>query len=258
LVVTENVTQMQSFYRPLVSSPLSITPDRLLVNDAEEMQINDAFRLLLSLADHSLADLLCKRLSAESYLVSVSEKPLVETLTACDLLIISGKQGIELGLLCRLRGLDIGLIAVTSDMTAVEELLSCGFDDFLQEPVNVDELMVRVRTLLKRRFPQSILKAGPFTIDSSIQSVKRDGVAIPLTYLEFLLLEYFLRNCSRVLTPEEIFEQVWSEQKRPNATLRTGIKTLRQKIDIAGQPSFIANVYGLGYKLNLPSIVPTR
>jgi DNA-binding response OmpR family regulator len=130
--------------------------------------------------------------------------------------------------------------------------LDAGADDYLVKPFALEELLARVRALLRRPTEQqsAILEAGDLTLDTVTYSVERAGKSIQLTSKEFALLEYMLRNPGRPLSKEVIISHVWDYDADilPN-TVEVYIKYLRNKIDAPFKKPLIHTVRGFGYKL---------
>ncbi len=130
--------------------------------------------------------------------------------------------------------------------------LDTGADDYLVKPFALEELLARVRALLRRPAEQqaTVLKAGDLTLNTLTFSVERQGKPITLTSKEFALLEYLLRNQGRPLSKEVIISHVWDYDADilPN-TVEVYIKYLRNKIDTPFDSALIHTVRGFGYKL---------
>ena len=132
--------------------------------------------------------------------------------------------------------------------------LDSGADDYLVKPFAVDELLARVRALLRRPPIQQpdILKISDLTIDTTQQLVRRNGTLIELTAKEYALLEYLARHPNQVLSKETLIDHVWDFDANilPN-NVEAYIKNLRRKIDKPFKKPLIQTVRGFGYKLEV-------
>jgi two-component system response regulator MprA len=130
--------------------------------------------------------------------------------------------------------------------------LDAGADDYLVKPFALDELLARLRALLRRTGPDGakVLRFGELTLDPATREVRRGDRPIDLTRTEFHLLELFMRNPRRVLTRDVILEQVWGFNFGPASnSLDVFAGYLRRKTEAAGEPRLIHTVRGVGYVL---------
>lgn len=131
--------------------------------------------------------------------------------------------------------------------------LDAGADDYLVKPFALDELLARLRALLRRAAPNTapkVLRYGDLSLEPGSREVVRGGRAIELTRTEFSLLELFLRHPRQVLTREVISDQVWQYDFGPlSNSLDVYIGYLRRKTEAAGEARLIQTVRGVGYVL---------
>ena len=145
----------------------------------------------------------------------------------------------------------IMLTAKTSELDKVAGL-DAGADDYITKPFSVLELLSRIRAVLRRTAPSDaeVLSCGPVTIDPLRRTVTSDGNPVELTYKEFELLCYMMRNCDIILSRTRLMENVWGfDFEGESRTVDMHIKTLRQKLGAGG--SIIKTVRGVGYKVSL-------
>ncbi|MBA3921187.1 MAG: response regulator transcription factor, partial [Nostocaceae cyanobacterium] len=131
--------------------------------------------------------------------------------------------------------------------------LDAGADDYIVKPFDQDELIARIRALLRRSRTtfQSVLEWGSLRLDPVTREVTYAEQCLSLSPKEFSILEFFLRNGHRVFTYSVILDQLWAYEETPGEeAVRTHIKGLRQKFRKVGAPTdLIETVYGLGYRL---------
>jgi two-component system response regulator MprA len=141
----------------------------------------------------------------------------------------------------------------TSDRVAG---LDAGADDYLVKPFALEELLARVRALLRRTVngdPHGVLRFADLSLDPATRDVLRGEREIELTRTEFLLLELFLLNPRQVLPRSLIFERVWGYDFGPTSnSLEVYVGYLRRKLEAGGEPRLLQTVRGVGYALREP------
>jgi heavy metal response regulator len=132
--------------------------------------------------------------------------------------------------------------------------LDTGADDYLTKPFSFQELLARIRALLRRRVETSPpqLQVADLTLDPARRLVSRGKDRIDLSSKEFALLDYFMRNPGRVLTRTMIAEHVWDYDFDPMSNIiDVYVNYLRKKIDSGREPKLIHTVRGVGYMLQV-------
>ena len=130
--------------------------------------------------------------------------------------------------------------------------LDAGADDYLVKPFDFDELMARVRAMVRRGGQQasSVMTVGDLTLDSAGRRVERDGREISLTAREFDILEYLMQNQGRVLSRDKLSNHIWNyDYDGGSNVIDVYVYHLRRKIDDGREEKLIATVKGAGYMI---------
>ncbi len=166
---------------------------------------------------------------------------------------LPGMDGLEVCRRLRLGG-SIPILMLTAKDTIQDRVtgLDAGADDYLVKPFEVEELLARLRALLRRTKSdrQPVLTFADLTLDTNTRQAHRKGREINLTATEYDLIELFLHHPRQVLTREVIFDRVWGyDFGGESNVLDVYIRYLRQKLEEAGEPRLIFTVRGVGYVL---------
>ncbi len=221
-------------------------------------------RLLIIEDEKKIADALKKGLEQERYAVDIeydADSGLGAALSEnYDLMVIDrmlpgSMEGIDIIRELRRKGIQTPCLILTAKDQVSDRVqgLNVGADDYLIKPFSFDELLARIRALLRRpkRSNSNILRAGDLTLDTINFTAKRAGQTIDLSSKEFSLLEYLLRNAGRVLSKDQIIAHVWNFDADilPN-TVEVYIGYLRNKVDKPFKdPPLIHTKRGFGYQL---------
>lgn len=220
-------------------------------------------RVLVIEDEHKIARALKKALEQENYAVDVAydgdEGYAMATTEPYDAMIIDRMlpgeyDGVAIVTAMRAEKIHTPVLLLTAMGSVANrtEGLDSGADDYLVKPFALEELLARVRALMRRPAQQqaTILSAGDLTLNTITFAVQRADTDIQLTSKEFALLEYLLRNQGRPLSKDLIISHVWDYDANilPN-TVEVYIKYLRAKIDQPFEQPLIHTVRGFGYKL---------
>lgn len=202
-------------------------------------------------------------LARESFIVDAAEDGRIGSFMArtneYDVIILDnimpGKDGLMVCSEIRRAGktVPILLLSVLTDINQKVALLEAGADDYLAKPYSHRELVARLKALTKRSLvcKDTEFTVGDLSLSSLSMKITRGKKEIYLTRKEFALLEFLLRNKGRVVSREEIFEQVWNTDDNPlSKTVETHIVNLRKKIERKGK-KIIQNVHGRGYIIDI-------
>lgn len=167
---------------------------------------------------------------------------------------LPGMSGIEICRNIRLENKVVPIIFLTAKDTVDDVVfgLETGANDYIRKPFSFEELLARIRVLMRKNETQStVFSAGDIVLNIEKHTVTRRGNQIELTQKEFSLLEYFLRNKGKVCRRTRIIEKVWDIHfDYDNSVIDVYINSLRKKLDEPGKPSLITTVRGVGYKID--------
>lgn len=220
-------------------------------------------RILVVEDDQRLADLLIRCLREESYAVDhASDGQEAEWMAfenPYDIIILDlmlpRKSGLEILRYLRKSGISTPVLILTAKDSKEDLIhgLDSGADDYLTKPFSLDEVMARIRALLRRKesFAQPVLAAGPIEINPARKEVKINDKVVEFTAKEYGLLEYFVRNAGTVLTRTQLSEHVWDINFEPTSNVvDVYVGYLRNKIKRTIGQDLIKTVRGHGYMLD--------
>ncbi len=223
-------------------------------------------KILVVEDEPTLNKIIAKRLKIETYSVdcAFNGKEALEYLDAAeyDLLIVDimmpEMDGLTLVKKIREKGGRVPVLFLTALDSTQDKVtgLDSGGDDYLVKPFEFDELLARIRSLLRRSNVQQTartqLTLADLTLDTRTHQVTRSGQEISLTPKEFSVLDYLLRNQGTVLSREQILEHAWDFSYEGYSNMvDVYIKTLRKKIDKDFEPKLLHTVRGTGYVLKV-------
>jgi two-component system OmpR family response regulator len=170
-------------------------------------------------------------------------------------------DGFEVCRQLRAEGQDVGVLFLTAKDTTDDKIrgLTLGGDDYMTKPFSLEELVARLRALLRRtgvsenKVNDEMVRFADLQLDEATHEVRRAGHLIDLSPTEFTLLRYLMINADRVVSKSQILDHVWQYDFRGDAGIvETYISYLRKKIDIY-EPPLIHTVRGVGYRMRLPA-----
>ena len=218
-------------------------------------------RILVIEDEQKVARFLKKGLEAEEYEVEIAidgktgEK--MARTESYDLILLDvllpKKDGFELLRDLRKDEIRTPVLMLTA-RSATEDIVSGlnqGADDYLTKPFAFNELLARIRSLMRRGTVKTKLKYADLTLDTIVHTANRAGKQIELTTREYALLEYFMRNRSKLLTRKELAKEIWGYNFDPGTNVvDVYVNHLRRKIDTEFEQKLIQTERGQGYYLS--------
>jgi two-component system OmpR family response regulator len=224
-------------------------PARLLVVD-DEATILELLSGSLRLAGF---EVMTASSGAEAVRATASGRP---DLVLMDVMMPDG-DGFEALRRIRSGGAEVPVIFLTARDEVPDRVagFAAGGDDYVTKPFSLDELLGRIRAVLKRTRPDapgSRLRVGDLELDEDVHEVRRAGALVELTPTEYRLLRFLMVNAGRVVSKRQILDQVWEyDPDRDSTVVEPAVSYLRRKVD-QGQPRLIHTVRGFGYVLRIP------
>jgi two-component system copper resistance phosphate regulon response regulator CusR len=167
---------------------------------------------------------------------------------------LPGTSGIEICRSIRKENSQVPIIFLTAKDTVDDTVfgLEAGANDYLKKPFAFEELLARIRVLLRNKTgEQNIFAAGDILMDTEVHQVTKKGQPVELTQKEFALLEYLLRNKGKVCRRTRIIEKIWDIHfEKDTSVIDVFINALRKKLDTKDKESFIQTIRGVGYRVN--------
>ena len=230
---------------------------------------NTNYRILVVDDESSISDLISTSLrfvgfdvrtaatGSEALTVAEEFKPHAVVLDV----MLPDSDGFEVCRQLRSEGLNIGVLFLTAKDGMVDKVagLTIGGDDYMTKPFSLEELVARLRALLRRIGVAEIstddekIRFADLELNEATHEVRRGGVLLEMSPTEFQLLRYLLINADRVVSKSQILDHVWQYDFRGDAGIvETYISYLRKKVDTF-DPPLIHTVRGVGYRLRLPA-----
>ena len=221
-------------------------------------------RLLLVEDEPVAARLLAKGLRERAYAVDVAANGAAATASVgandYDAIVLDlglpDVDGLDLCRALRAGGVTVPILMLTARDAMPTRIagLDNGADDYMTKPFDFDELLARLRALLRRghRVPlPDCIRVGALTLDTRAQSATCGGTALPLTTREYALLEFFARHAGEVIGRSAIAEHVWDDSYDPlSNVIDVYVQRLRRKLTLGGGETLIKTRRGAGYVLN--------
>jgi DNA-binding response OmpR family regulator len=222
-------------------------------------------RVLVVEDEQKIAEALRDGLEAEQYAVSLERSGEGAFYRAStehfDVMVMDlglpGRDGLEVISALRQNSLRTPIIVLTARDSVGARVagLDAGADDYIVKPFAFEELLARMRALMRRdpANPQLVLTAGPLTLDVVKRTITRDGEPVELTVREFEVIECLMRFSGQIVSRETLAREVWKEARTTSLdnVIDVHVTRLRRKSDANRTPSLIHTVRGIGFALGL-------
>jgi two-component system copper resistance phosphate regulon response regulator CusR len=226
--------------------------------------IHSKMRILIVEDEPTIANFLKEGLAEEGFAVDVADNgkhglalaldPAAEYAVILLDWMLPGMSGIEICRNIRKEQIEVPIIFLTAKDTVDDAVfgLEAGANDYVRKPFSFEELLARIRVLLRKQAQTSLIfQSGDLEMNIERHSVLKAGKPIELTQKEFALLEYLLRNKGKVCRRTRILESVWDIHfDYDSSVIDVYVNGLRKKLDQPGAPSLITTVRGIGYKID--------
>ena len=220
-------------------------------------------RILIVEDETSISNFIRDGLEEEGFAVDVADNGkkglqfAMDNLEEYDVILLDwmlpGMSGIEICRNIRVENKVVPIIFLTAKDTVDDVVfgLGTGANDYIRKPFSFEELLARIRVLMRKNETEStVFAVSEVEMNIEKHTVTKKGVQIELTQKEFSLLEYFLRNKGKVCRRTRIIEKVWDIHfDYDNSVIDVYINALRKKLDEPGEPSIITTIRGVGYKI---------
>jgi two-component system, OmpR family, copper resistance phosphate regulon response regulator CusR len=221
-------------------------------------------RILLAEDESAIAGFIKEGLEEEGFAVDVAGNGRQALTMAMDFIdeydiylldwMLPGISGIEICRSIRKENKTVPIIFLTAKDTVDDTVfaLESGANDYLKKPFAFEELLARIRVLLRNKDgEQNIFEKEDINLNTEVHQVTKAGLPVELTQKEFALLEYLLRNKGKVCRRTRIIEKIWDIHfDKDTSVIDVFINSLRKKLDTPGKESFVQTIRGVGYRVN--------
>lgn len=221
-------------------------------------------RILLVEDEIAISSFLKEGLEEEGFAVDVANngrqglEMAMDNLNEYDIILLDwmlpGVSGIEICRNIRVENKIVPIVFLTAKDTVDDTVfgLKTGANDYLKKPFAFEELLARIRVLLRNNVgEQNVFRAGNIELNVDVHQVTKAGKPVQLTQKEFALLEYLLRNTGKVCRRTRIIEKVWDIHfNYDTSVIDVFINALRRKLDDKNEESFVETIRGVGYRIN--------